>query len=103
MPPIEDQRRSSVTYAKTSAFSELDHQLIGHPKSQRGTAAHKPTLMRSLTRAGRTTQRLGLAGRCDGWVAARGVDCDLGVPAREELECLSGGVSPSGARYTRRV
>jgi hypothetical protein len=31
MPPIEDQRRASVTYARTSAFSELDHQLIGHP------------------------------------------------------------------------
>jgi hypothetical protein len=31
MPPIEDQRRPSVTYARTSAFSELDHQLIGHP------------------------------------------------------------------------
>jgi hypothetical protein len=31
MPRIEDQRRASVTYAWTSAFSELDHQLIGHP------------------------------------------------------------------------
>ena len=29
MPPIEDQRRASVTYARTSAFSELDHQLSG--------------------------------------------------------------------------
>jgi hypothetical protein len=36
MPPIEDQRRSSVTYARTSAFSELDHQLIGHPSPNVG-------------------------------------------------------------------
>jgi len=28
MPPIEDQRRTSVTYARTSGFSELDHQLM---------------------------------------------------------------------------
>ena len=47
MPPIEDQRRASVTYARTSAFSELDHKLIRHPKSQRGAAAHKPTGLRS--------------------------------------------------------
>jgi len=45
VPPIEDQCRASVTYARTSAFSELDHQLIGHPKSQPGAAAHKPTLL----------------------------------------------------------
>jgi hypothetical protein len=50
MPPIEDQRRASVTYARTSAFSELDHQLIGHPKSQRGAAAHKPTAHRDSTK-----------------------------------------------------
>jgi hypothetical protein len=31
MPPIEEQRRASVTYARTSAFSDVDHQLIGHP------------------------------------------------------------------------
>ena len=36
MPPIEDQRRASVTYARTSAFSELDHQLIGHPSPNVG-------------------------------------------------------------------
>ena len=29
MPPIKEQRRASVTYARTSAFSDLDHQLIG--------------------------------------------------------------------------
>jgi hypothetical protein len=34
--PIEDQRRVSVTYARTSAFSELDHQLIGHPSPNVG-------------------------------------------------------------------
>jgi hypothetical protein len=53
MPPIEDQRRASVTYARTSAFSELDHQLIGHPKSQRGAAAHKPTRLRTPQEARR--------------------------------------------------
>jgi hypothetical protein len=37
MPPIEDQRRVSVTYARTSAFSELDHQLIGHPSHNVGS------------------------------------------------------------------
>ena len=42
MPPIEDQRRASVTYARTSAFSELDHQHWS-PHSQRVAAAHKPT------------------------------------------------------------
>jgi hypothetical protein len=36
MPPIEDQRRASVTYARTSAFSDLDHQLIGYPVPTRG-------------------------------------------------------------------
>ena len=33
MPPTEDQRSASVTYARTTAFSELDHQLLGHSKS----------------------------------------------------------------------
>ena len=47
MPPIEISAGSSVRYARTSAFSELDHRLIGHPKSQRGAAAHKPTASRS--------------------------------------------------------
>jgi hypothetical protein len=36
MPPIEDQRRASVTYPRTSAFSELDHQLIDHPSPNVG-------------------------------------------------------------------
>ena len=56
MPPIEDQRRASVTYARTSAFSELDHQLTGHPKSQRGAAAHKPTAHRN--RVNTTSKRM---------------------------------------------
>jgi|RhiMetStandDraft_4_1073278.scaffolds.fasta_scaffold03434_2 hypothetical protein len=30
MPPVEDQRRAAVTYPTTSAFSQLDHQLIDH-------------------------------------------------------------------------
>jgi hypothetical protein len=36
MPPIEDQGRASVTSARTSAFSELDHQLIGQPSPNVG-------------------------------------------------------------------
>jgi hypothetical protein len=54
MPPIEDQRRASATYARTSAFSELDHHLIGHPSPQRGAAAHKRTDLRNEMRLGRT-------------------------------------------------
>ena len=42
MTPIEQQRRAYVTYARTSAFSDLDHQLIGHPKSHPGAAANRP-------------------------------------------------------------
>ena len=43
MPPIEDQRRASVTYARTSAFSDLDHQLLGHPSPNVGPLARKLT------------------------------------------------------------
>jgi hypothetical protein len=42
MTPIEQQRSASVTHARTSAFSDLDHQLIGHPKSHPGAAANRP-------------------------------------------------------------
>jgi hypothetical protein len=97
MPPVEDQRRAAVTYPTTSAFSQLDHQLIDHasPRWGRCAEADPPADTEVGQRVGKSESRLATsAGERHPAGTCFSHRCTIIASAGKHVSCIRG----SGAR-----